>query len=192
MRLVWSGNDASGHDVFFARSVLPDFTISAAPGAQTVLPGGAANFGLTLTASGGFSSAVNLTCSNLPSGAACNFSAASVTPSGSGSASTLTITAPPTIALANYPVTVNATSGGTTHTQNVQLTVGGITGSISPSSATIAAGTSGNFAVSMNSTGGFAGQLALACSGVPSGMTCTFNPPQSALLRMAQRHPPLP
>ena len=81
--------------------------------------------------------------------------------------STLTIGTMPTLAQGNYSLTVNAASGGITQTQNVQLTVGGMTGSISPSSATIAAGSFGNFAVSATSGGGFAGQLALSCSGVP-------------------------
>jgi hypothetical protein len=69
--LVWSGIDASGHDVFFTKGTPGDFTISAAPGIQSVLPGGAAKFALTLTASGGFSNDVSLTCTNLPPGSQC-------------------------------------------------------------------------------------------------------------------------
>ena len=155
-----------------------DFTITAAPGAQSVLPGGSANFPLTLNAGGGFSDTVNLTCTNLPPGAACAFNPASVTPISSGANVTLTITTPATLPQGNDSVTVSASSGGIQHTQSVQLAVGGLTGSLTPTAATIAAGSSGNFAVSMNSAGGFTGQLALSCSGVPSGMACSFNPPQ--------------
>ena len=96
----------------------------------------------------------------------------------SGSNVTLTITTPPTLAQANYSVTVSAASGNITQTQTVQVAVGGIISSMSPTSATVAAGSSATFAVALNSTGGFAGQLTLSCSGAPSGMACSFNPPQ--------------
>jgi hypothetical protein len=164
--------------VYFNRGLVPDFAISAAPGAQTVLPGGSANFALTLNAAGGFSDTANLTCTNLPPSAECAFNPSSLTPSSSGSNVTLTVTTPATLAQGNDSITVVASSSGIQHTQNVQLTVGGLAGSVAPSSATIAVGSSGNFAVSVNSTGGFTGQVTLGCSGVPSGMACTFNPPQ--------------
>lgn len=172
--LAWGDNG-----LFVTEESAPsDFTITAAPAAQSVLPGGSANFPLTLYAGGGFSDTVNLTCTNLPPGATCAFNPASLTPTSSSANVTLTIATPATLAQGNDSVTVSASSPGIQHTQSVQLAVGGITGSLTPSSATIAAGSSGNFAVSMNATGGFAGQLALSCSGVPSGMACTFNPPQ--------------
>ncbi len=173
-----AGCDSLPTQVLFSRGVVPGFTISATPGAQTVLPGGSANFALTLTPAGGFSDAVNLTCTNLPSGATCAFNSASLTPIASGSNVTLAITTAPTLAQGNYSVTVSAASGNITQTQTVQVAVGGITSSISPTSQVIAAGASGNFTVALNSTGAFAGQLTLGCSGAPSGMACSFNPPQ--------------
>jgi hypothetical protein len=50
-----------------------------------------------------------------------------------------------------------------------------------PTSATIAAGSSSNFQVAMDSAGGFAGPVTLVCSGAPSGMHCGFVPPQPTL-----------
>jgi hypothetical protein len=156
----------------------PDFTISAAPSVQTVLPGVAAKFTLTLNASGGFNSAVNLSCGPLPSGAACAFNPSSITPSGTGVQSTLTVTTPSTLAAGNFPVPITATGGTVSHTQDVQVAVavGGIRGSVSPTSATIAVGSSANFAVNVTSSSGFGGQVSLVCSGAPSGVGCTFNP----------------
>jgi hypothetical protein len=58
----------------------------------------------------------------------------------------------------------------------MQMIVGGLTGSLAPASATIAAGGSSNFALTVNSTGGFSGQVTLACNGAPSGVTCTPSP----------------
>ncbi len=174
--LAWQ---AIGNGVFVTESsAVSDFTITAAPAAQSVLPGGAANFTLTLTASGGFSNAANLTCTNLPPGAACAFNSASITPSSSGSNVTLAITAPPTLAQGNYSVTISAASGDITQTQIVQVAVGGIAGSVAPTSATVAVGSSAAFAVSLNSTGGFSGQVNLACNGAPSGVSCNFSPAQ--------------
>ncbi len=175
------GCDSLPNQVLFSRGVVPNFTISAAPGAQSVLPGGAANFALTLAATGGFSDAVNLSCTNLPTGAACAFDSSSVTPKDSGSQAELTLTIPPTLAQGSDTFTISAASGSITHTQGVQVAVGGITSLISPTSAVIAAGSSGNFAVTLNSTGSFAGQIMLACSGAPSGMSCSFIPPQPTL-----------
>lgn len=173
--MVWSGNDANGHDVFFARGS-SNFTISSAPSVQTVLPGGTAKFTLTLTASGGFSSAVNLSCGTLPSGADCVFNPSSITPSASGAQSTLTVTIPPTLPAGNLSVPITAATGSIMETQNVQVAVGGLRGSVSPASGTITVGGFANFAVSLMSSGGFGGQVSLLCSGLPSGLGCTFHP----------------
>jgi len=62
---------------------------------------------------------------------------------------------------------------GTTNDVSTGLPV---SGSVSPTSATIAVGSSANFTVNLTSTGGFNGQVNLACSGEPSGVGCTFNP----------------
>jgi hypothetical protein len=58
----------------------------------------------------------------------------------------------------------------------VGVAAGGIRGSVSPTSATIAVGSSANFAVNVTSSGGFGGQVNLACGSAPSGVGCTFNP----------------
>ncbi len=174
--LLWS----DGASIYFLKgtSAASNFTITATPATQSVLPGGAASFALTLTAAGGFAGAVNLSCTNLPPGATCAFSSPTLTPNSSGSPATLSIAAPPTLAPGNYSITVTAASGSITQTQVVQLAVGGIVSSISPQSAIIAAGSSATFALSLSSTGGFAGPLTLGCSVPPSGITCSFNPAQ--------------
>ena len=121
---------------------------------------------------------MNLSCTNLPPGAECAFNPSSLTPNSSGSQATLTITTPHTLAQGGYSSVVSAAGGDITRTITLQVAVGGISSSMSPPSATIAAGSSANFAVALNSASGFAGQLTLGCSGVPSGMACSFNPPQ--------------
>ena len=156
----------------------PDFTISAAPAAQTVLAGAAATLDVTLTATGGFKNSVSLKCTNLPAGAVCSFNPSAITPSASGSQTTLTVTTAPNLAQANYTLTIGAASGSTTHTQDIHVAVGGLSGSVTPSSATIAVGSSADFTVNVSSSGGFAGPVTLACGGLPAGLTCAFHPAQ--------------
>ena len=175
--------DSLPNFVYFSRASTTqgDFTISAAPASQIMLPGGAAKFNVTLTSTSSFSNTVDLSCGKLPSGSQCAFDSSSVTPTGSGAQTTLTVTTPPTLAAGNFNVTITAASGSISHTQDVQVTVGGLSGSVSPSSAAISVSSSGNFAVSVASTGGFTGQVNLACGGLASGLACSFNPGQVTL-----------
>lgn len=155
-----------------------DFTISAAPASLVPLPGGSATTQITMTATGGFNQAVNLSCSKLTTGAACSFDPASVTPSPSGAHANLTLTIPPTMTQGTFAFTISAASGNATHTQDVQVTVGGLSGSVAPAAMTIAAGNASTFTVTVNSTGGFSGSVSLACSGAPAGVACSFSPSQ--------------
>lgn len=71
----------------------PDFQIAASDLSPALIaPGGSTSSKITITPIGGFSGAVTLSCSGLPSGASCNFMPPTL--SGSGT-STLTITTAP-------------------------------------------------------------------------------------------------
>jgi hypothetical protein len=184
--IVWddngSGSSVQDTSVYFRRAVVSqpigDFTISAAPASLVPLPGGSATTQITMTATGGFNQAVNLSCSKLTTGAACSFDPASVTPSASGAHANLTLTIPPTMTQGTFAFTISAASGNATHTQDVQVTVGGLSGLVAPAAMTIAAGSASNFTVTVNSAGGFSGPVSLACSGAPAGVACSFSPPQ--------------
>jgi hypothetical protein len=73
-------------------SVLPDYTVSIPNGSATVAAGQSANFTITITAQGGFSNPVNLSCSGLPTGAGCGFTPPSLTPGSVAVNSALSIT----------------------------------------------------------------------------------------------------
>ena len=69
-----------------------DFTVSATPATQTVLPGGSTTYAVTVASiNGTFTNPVALTVSGLPAGATGTFSSPSVTPGASGAPSTLTV-----------------------------------------------------------------------------------------------------
>ena len=78
-------------------AIPPSFTIAAASKTLSIAAGGSATDSITLTASGGFSSAVAFACTGLPAGATCAFSPATLTPPAS-TASVLTVYLPKTAA----------------------------------------------------------------------------------------------
>jgi hypothetical protein len=70
----------------------PDFTVSAAPAAETVSHGGLATYQVTVgSVNGDFSNAVALSATGLPTGATATFAPSSVTPGGESEGSVLTI-----------------------------------------------------------------------------------------------------
>jgi parallel beta-helix repeat protein len=58
--------------------VASDFGISATPVSQSISPGQAAKFTVTVASNSGFNQPVALTCSGLPTGASCDFSPATI------------------------------------------------------------------------------------------------------------------
>ncbi len=102
----------------------PDFSISCSPSSLTVTQGGSTTSTCTVTSINGFASAVSLSCANLPSGSSCSFSPASVTPPANGTAnSTLTVSATATAATGTFTIQAQGTSGATTRSTNLSLTV---------------------------------------------------------------------
>jgi hypothetical protein len=169
--LAWSGQG-----VFVSEVSAPSgFAMSMTPAALSIMPGGTATGQLMLTATGGFDQSVNLSCSNLPTGAACVFNPTSAIPTSSGAIVTVTLTIPPTLPAGNFPFTIAATSPFVNEFQSTQAVVGLPTGSVTPTFATIPVGGSATFTVTLTGTNGVTGQFNLACS-APAGVSCTFNP----------------
>lgn len=75
-----------------ATATVADFSLTAASSSASVTPGQTASYALTLTAQGGFSNAVSLTCSGAPATTVCSIKPDSLTPSASGSPVTVTVT----------------------------------------------------------------------------------------------------
>jgi trimeric autotransporter adhesin len=107
-----------------AASTTPDFTLSCAPSSLTAGQGGSANSTCTVTSVNGFNSAVNLSCSGLPSGATCSFVPSSVTPPSGGSAnSALTVNVAGSTAPGTTAFQVQGVSGSLSHNAAMSLTV---------------------------------------------------------------------
>ena len=76
-----------------------DFNLAGSPNSDTVQPGSAASYKLTVSSIGGsFASTVKLTCSGLPAQASCTLSPAAVTPGANNATSTLSISTTATVA----------------------------------------------------------------------------------------------
>jgi hypothetical protein len=151
----------------------PSFTLSATPAAVTVLAGSTAPSVIQVNAQNGFSGSAALTVSGLPAGVTATFSAASTSTS-----STLTFVAAATAAAGVSNVTVTGKSGSLSATVTIPLTVvhSPFTLTATPSSVTVAPGSAATSNIAVAPISGFTGKVTLSASGLPSGVTASFNP----------------
>jgi hypothetical protein len=119
---------------------VPDFSLSASPGSQTVTAGGSTTYTATIGAINGFSGTVTLSASGLPSGASASFNPATVTGSGT---STMTVTTASNTPAATSTLTITGTSGSLTHSATVSLTVTAPTGVLKFEAENLAVTTNG-------------------------------------------------
>ncbi len=98
-----------------------DFSITASSSSpSTIGAKSSATSTVTITPSGGFAGTVSLSVSGLPRGTSASLSPSSVTGSGS---STLTISTGGHPATGTFTLTITGTSGSTTHTASIPLTI---------------------------------------------------------------------
>lgn len=151
-----------------------NFTVSATPSSQSVMPGENATYTVTVTPSSGFTGTVGFTVTGLPSGATATFTPPSVTSSGSTSMVVSTSGATPS---GSYPLVISGTSGPLTRTANVTLVVNGdFTIAATPASRTISRGSSTTYTVTVTAGAAFSGPVNLTVTGLPSRTTATFSP----------------
>ena len=152
------------------------FTLEMNPAALTVIQGLSATSTVNITRTGGFAGSVSLTASGLPNGVTAAFNPTDAT----GATSTLTLTASATAAIGAAMVTIKGTSQGQPdQTTTLALTVnipGGFSLTVDPKALTIQSGTNGTATVTITRTGGFAGAVTLSATGLPNGVTATFDP----------------
>jgi subtilase family serine protease len=158
-------------------SSTPGFSLSASPASLTVAQGGSGSTTVTTSVTGGFDSAITLSASGLPTGVTAGFNPTSITGAGS---STLTFTVAATTVAGTYNITVSGTSGSTTENTAVSLTVTGTTPSFtvsaSPTSISVARGSSGTSTITTTIAGGFNSAITLTASGQGNNQTVTFTP----------------
>ncbi|MBJ6726241.1 protease pro-enzyme activation domain-containing protein [Geomesophilobacter sediminis] len=154
----------------------PSFSL-AAVSPVSITAGKSGSVSVQVSVANGFNSSVTFSVSGLPSGVTGTFTPASLAAPGSGT-TTLSLNVASTVTVGTRTVTVTATGGGITRTQSFSLTVlAGPDFSLSaPSSGSILVGNSGTLSVATAVSGGFSSSVALAVSGLPSGVTASFAP----------------
>lgn len=153
----------------------PSFSVSA-PSSVSIGQSSRTSAAVTVAVSGGFSAAVSLSITGLPSGITAAFAPASFAAPGSGS-STLTLSSASNVAAGSYPLTIAATSGSQQKTSVLTLTVSApFTISASPTALSIARGSSGSVTITASLGPAMSGSLTLSASSLPSGVTAAFSP----------------
>jgi hypothetical protein len=117
---ITATSGALTHTAIVTLVVSGDFSLSVAPASVTVTRGTNAVYSVTITPGSGFAGTVALSVSGLPRRAGASFNPASV--SGSGT-SRLTVSTNRKSPTGTFTLTVTATSGGLTHSQQVTLTL---------------------------------------------------------------------
>ncbi len=157
-------------------AAVPNFSLSASPASVSVTQGGSVSSTVTVTPINGFNGSVSLSASGLPSGVTASFNPASAT-----TTSTVTFTASSTATTGTVTVTITGTSGSLTQSTTITLTVNAVATpnfslSASPASVAITQGNSGTSTITVTPVNGFTGSVSLSASGLPSGVTASFNP----------------
>lgn len=176
--LACSGGDGGSGPSGPAGSI----SITISPSSVTATQGGSATVTVTLTRSGGFSGAVNVAAENLPAGV----TVAGASIAGNATSTTLTVQAGGNAATGTSTITLRATASGLSDaTATFSLVVnaaqaGGFTLALNPATLTVQQGTSGQATVNITRAAPFAGAVALSASGLPNGVTASFDPANAA------------
>src|SRR5271167_4978874 len=155
-----------------------NYTLSASPKNLTILRGASGTSTITVTPQNGFNSKVSLSATGLPSGVTASFN-----PTSTASTSKLTLTASNTAATGTATLTVTGSSSNLSNATTISLTVKAApsyTLSASPNSLTIVQGANGASTITVTPQNGFTGNVSLSASGLPSGVTSSFNPSSTA------------
>ena len=155
----------------------PAFNLSSSTSALSIAAGTSGSSTITISPQTGFSSAVNLAVSGLPPGVTASFSPASAM-----TTSTLTLVASSSALPATASVTITGTSGSLTSTARMTVTVTSSPAfsiSATPATLSLARGGASTSTIAINPQNGFTGTVALAISGLPSGVTASFSPASS-------------
>jgi pimeloyl-ACP methyl ester carboxylesterase len=156
---------------------VPSIAISGvSPSSITLVQGaGSQSVTVNLTRSN-YTGSITLATSTLPSGVSANITQPGAVDSGS-----ISLLAASNAALvSSQAITITASGSGVSSvTAAFSLTVNpppDFSLSISPTSATVAAGGSATYTLTVTPVGGFNQQVSLSCAGAPSAATCSVSP----------------
>jgi O-glycosyl hydrolase len=150
------------------------FTLQPSSATLSVAQGASSTDTITVTDVSPFAGSVALVASGLPAGVIASFEPSTTT---STSVLTLTASSAASCAGATGTVTITGVSGSLTATTTIALAVPAtscFTLAASPTALSIDAGGSGTDTITIADAAGFAGNVTLAASGLPAGVTAAF------------------
>lgn len=168
-----SGSIVSTFAIGLTVTAASGFTLSNSPASIALVQGTSAKTTITVSAVNGFSGTVVLSTSALPAGVTAVFARGTV-----AGTSILTLSASASAAMGTTTVTVIGNSGSLTETAAITLTVSGsptFALTASPASLSLTQGASASSVVGVNGQNGFSGSVSLSVSGLPAGVTGSFN-----------------
>jgi hypothetical protein len=162
-----------------------DFSLSGSPSSQTINRGQATTYTVTVSRVNGFTGAVSLGVSGLPTGSTASWklsdgTTSNVVPSSLNSA-TLTVQTANASPTGTFTPTITGTSGNLTHSTTVTLVLKSpsdpnFTVAASPSSQSVVQGDQTSYTVTVTRSNGFSGSVSLGVSGLPSGTAASWSP----------------
>jgi hypothetical protein len=155
-----------------------DFSLAVNPSTLNITGGAAgASTSLSVTAINGFTSGVAVAITGLPSGITATPSSPTVTP---GTSQNITFTAASTVAASSNVITFTGTSGSLSHTTTLTLNIAAtppppdFSLAVNPTTLNITGGAAGaSTSLSVTAINGFTSGVAIAITGLPTGITAT-------------------
>ncbi|GAA4250539.1 hypothetical protein GCM10022255_039620 [Dactylosporangium darangshiense] len=170
-------------------STMPDFTTSVSPSTATTTPGGTATYTVSVAGVNGFTGPVTLSLAGLSAAQATWSFTPAVISGGSGSAR-LDVTTAAGLAPGSYRLTLTGTSGSTRRSAYATLVIPAqpnFTVAVAPASATVPAGDTTTYTVTVGALNGFTGNVGLSLTGLPGGVgSSAFNPTSVATAGSSQ------
>jgi len=158
-------------------SEAPGFSMVVAPTALNIERGRDGVATVTLERRGGFSGPVALSISGLPAGVIASFA----DPAPTGGSTVLTLGVDKSVELGSYPLAISGQGTPGTQVANLTLNVTanqpapGYSLAVDPASIALAAGSSGQAAVTIARDNGFTSPVNLSLEGQPAGVTASFD-----------------
>jgi len=154
-----------------------DFSFAINPTTIVVGPSGNAAATITTSSTNGLNEPLNLTCSGLPANTQCGANGVLYT-----SASTMGFgIGHDQLAAADYPFQIVGTADIVSHTINAVLRVGDFTATLDKTTATLSAGQSGTFQVTLTSVNHYSNSITVFCDPSATTVTCSASPSPAAL-----------
>ena len=154
-----------------------DFSGFISPTSNTVIAGQRAAYTVNVTSLNGYTGATTLSLGGLPANSSYRFTPTTVM--GGAGSSSLLITTSASTPTGSYTLSLSGQSGSDVKSTTIQLNVnasaGDFSGSITPTSQSVSAGTGATYTASIVPSGGFTGNVTLTVSNLPAGATVSFD-----------------